>query len=352
MPAKYEMIYKDLCEKISEKFYKNGELLPTEKELANSYNVSRITIQKAMQILSSNGLIERVPGKGTFLKTSNSPLRTQQNKFISAIIPKSTPETITLVYSLQKYAASLGYNLTIHFIEKDGTDVVNTCEKAIKDGSSGIVILPADSEKDKEYFRNLQKKIPMVTVDKAINHVVANSVFSDNFTGTYELTEFLINNNHKKIAFFCFDENSSSLLQRTQGFLDALNDYGLPIENSIIKVDHMRNVSKKLSEFFNSPASSDVSALIFCTDEMSIEAYRWLTVNGKKIPNDISIAGFDDSAYSRNFFPELTTVHQDFGKIGEEAGKLLFDIIEKSSEKHTVIYIPTKLIVRKSVKSQ
>lgn len=352
MATRYEMVFNDICDKIARHVYKEGDMLPTEKEMAEHYQVSRITIQKALQILVIRGVIERIPGKGTFLKSAPEQLNVSRSGFLSLVIPNQDPEMLAVTHSVQDIASEKGYNLTIHFTDKAADNEPEILNKVVQDGTSGIILYPYASDGNACFYRDLQKKIPLVFIDKLVNGVVADAVMANNFQGIYDVTQMLIQNGHTKIAYASFGAPiATSLTERKQGYLTALADHQLPRVPTMMEtgIASPQDVSRAMEHLF--AIHPDITALVCASDELAFLCCEWLRETGKDVPRDVSVTGFDDSIFGHSIKPALTTVSQDFAAIGAQAVRRLLYIIDHPNAGKCVEYISSRVIMRDSVQT-
>lgn len=349
MDAKYKLIYNQVRDMITSEKYGPGDMLPAEMKMVEQCGVSRITIQKALKMLVDEGLIERISGKGTFVKQTSVVKKDQ--KTFALILPINNPEMTLLLDGAQKQAESNGYDIKIYFTDKRVEYEPEVIASAIKNGASGVIIYPYSSRRNVQYYRSAYRKIPLVFIDKRVNGVVVDTVMSNNFEGAYEAANYLIRCGHKHIAYMDYDSEDISLMDRKNGYLQALTDNGIEKnEKLIIHLKGKKEVEEAFGHFFADPASDDVTAFFFGTDETALNGIYYLNQLGKSVPSDISVCGFDNSYLGRSVIPALTTVAQDFSGIGANAAKLLFEKIEGGNDNCNVVYVPAKLVIRDSVK--
>lgn len=178
---------------------------------------------------------------------------------------------------------------------------------------------------------------------------------ADNFEGAYSLTKYLISLGHNKISFAVpsldsFEDHS----QRFLGYKKALQDHGIPYNTRhLIEYDYTNYSNNDIGTMLTSMLTDkniSPTAIFCCDDQEAYRIFNILTSLGYKIPEDISIAGFDDYEMSSHFNPPLTTVKQPLIEEGRLAGNILCDAIEKRVLlRHELFTLPTELIIRKSV---
>lgn len=195
--------------------------------------------------------------------------------------------------------------------------------------------------------------VVLVTQEASVGEEMLYTVVHDNIRATYDAVSFLIENNHKKIAFIGGPENDySSGQKRLTGFQLALKENEIVVPDSYIEhgdfsFDSGYNCMKRIyEENLVLP-----TAVMVCNDVMAIGAIRFLKSANVSVPDDISILGFDDSEIGKYFTPELSTVRISYFDEGVKAAKTLFKLMSK---KNTPIpktqFVPHKIIRRNSVR--
>lgn len=172
--------------------------------------------------------------------------------------------------------------------------------------------------------------------------------------GMREVTSYLIKGGHRRIAFFCDQEypGVTNSAQRLTGYKEALQRAGM----EFFQEDYCYLPPEKyirheiLRKFALKKAKSEYTAAVFVSDLLASEAINIFEGAGIKVPEDISVTGFDDNIYSRLCRPMLTTVRQSPAAKGQEAVRLLMMKIKGEDIGLDSLVLPTELIVRESVK--
>ena len=173
-------------------------------------------------------------------------------------------------------------------------------------------------------------------------------VFVDNAQGAYELTKYLIEKGHRDIGLITGPVNLISSKGRFEGVLKALKEAGLSLnQNHVVHANYDVESGRKGAQALFGKVSA-----IFAFNDMQaygvLEAAREI---GISIPNDVSLAGFDDIFYSNVLDIPLTTVSQPIGEMSKELCTLLLRAIDGKEDVHDEISIPGKLVKRDSVKT-
>jgi LacI family transcriptional regulator len=194
----------------------------------------------------------------------------------------------------------------------------------------------------------LTYKVPFVQIDPFERSEQIPFVAGDDFQGAFAMTEYLVGLNHRKIAFLMGPRNLRSSIDRLEGYRASLTDHGIPINEDWIEpceftFDGGYTAARLLFQRQQKPgvifAGNDTAAYgaLFAAQEM-----------GLVIPQDLSIAGFGDLAFSKHFWPGLTTVHQPVEEILEKAVRLLIQILKGTPPETMRNILPSRLVVRGS----
>jgi LacI family transcriptional regulator len=220
----------------------------------------------------------------------------------------------------------------------------------------GMILLGAQRE---DYFMLRDElKIPVVSIDTCYLPGDKNfvNVGLCDYEGAFEMTEYLIRCGHTRIGFLALMQNTENRdfiyvdSAREKGYLDAMAHHGLKVEKEwmtkleFYELDRLAQYGRIADNGF-----MGCTALFFASDTMAIEAMLAFANHGKKAPDDISIAGFDDSRLARRIKPRLTTVRQDFALKGKRSVEELINLIHNSEYSSNVL-LPVTLVKGESVK--
>ncbi|MFT5788199.1 MAG: LacI family transcriptional regulator [Shewanella sp.] len=241
----------------------------------------------------------------------------------------------------------LGYELLIHPCDSKSADICDELVKLVKHNRlSGLVLTPPLSE-DPVILAALDK------IDASYVRIIAGEKLEDNNglavlvddkSGAISITQHLIDLGHKQIAFLSGDEQHESTKERLAGFKQALNDNNIAIDSNFI-IDGQYSFesgvagAKKLLSQSKKP-----TAIVACNDEIAAGALFAARLEGIDIPADISIVGFEDSPFSRQTWPKLTTVHQPNQKIAHIATELLIAKRRAQASDQSRVFVPEPVI--------
>jgi len=201
-----------------------------------------------------------------------------------------------------------------------------------------------------------QKGIPVVLVGHPIAHLELHTVMTDGRAGMHDMTKYLIELGHKKIAMiYSAPIQDYITADRISGYRLALTEAGIKSnEEYLVKADWCHPVSSYEATLKLLDLKDPPTAIIYMNDTMAYRGYKALAERKVKIPRDISVAGFDDMIfpdYMEPLKPALTTVKVDLPLIGKTALNILSDLIEKPSEIAVRYTLPVELQVKGSTAS-
>lgn len=347
---KYLEIFEDLKEKIISEVYKHGQLLPTEKEIVEQYNVSRTTVQKALELLVKSNYINRHAGKGSFVNMPTNLYAFKQIRRIAIILPNKRDPMFLMMQGAQSYLKDHGFELIACFYEPEKDDFTSSITQL---NIEGVILCPLYPSFDTTQIQKdiLMCNMPLVTMDMQLNNnIQTNNVCANNYDGGYKAAQYLMENGHSDIAIICKDINfSTAVRDRVRGFTQALQDDHIKFNSSkCLTLKEIHNSFPIILDFLN---KIEMPTAIYCTnDAVAAKTYQVLSELKLSVPADVSIIGYDNIELSSMLYPPLTTIEQPYYDIGTQAAKTLINIL--SSDLSIVrIQLPVKLIVRDSVRN-
>jgi len=250
-----------------------------------------------------------------------------------------------VIESFRKRVGEFGYDLLL--VSKNIENKRKTYLERLKHrGVDGVIVISPQNF-DKEIKELLEYDIPSVFID--INSKDVTVVKSDNYYGSILAVDYLYSMGHRKIAHIAGAEETLAGSERLKGFLDAINKHQLEIPDSFI-VD---------GGYFNSKGGKEAmdklltledrpTAVYVAGDLMALGAMKSIREHELKIPEDISIVGFDDIELASLSTPELTTIRQNTDLIGTQAADLLIQQINAKRKISINVTVPVELIKRQS----
>lgn len=230
----------------------------------------------------------------------------------------------SILNAIKNEAEILGYDITFisHHLKKTQLTFYDHAKYRNVDG----VIIASVDFKDPEVVKLVESEIPTVTIDYDFNG--KSSVASDNIQGEKDIVEYLVKMGHKKIAFIKGDDTAVTQ-KRFASFYKTCEENGITVNENYIKQGryHIPKVSGAITrELLVLPDRPTV--IIYPDDYSLLGGITEIEKHGLKIPDDISIVGYDGIKLSRLLRPIITTYVQDSIEIGKQSTKKLIEIIE------------------------
>jgi LacI family transcriptional regulator len=212
----------------------------------------------------------------------------------------------------------------------------------------GMIIVPTTQQV--EYInRMVESNLPVVVMDRMLPEAKADIVLIDNFQGTHDATEYLIKLGHSSIGYIDRPFDLPHSVDRLMGYKKALEENGLDFqEDLIVRGGFNYGDGAKAMNFLLDRKPVPTAVLAF-NDITALGAMRRVQDSGLRVPEDVSVVGFDDIPQSAYTFPRLTTVHFPRKRMAEAACKLLFRRIKGiASEQKKEVILSLHLEVRES----
>ena len=247
--------------------------------------------------------------------------------------------------SIEYWARQKGYHVIV-----SATDTNESYLKLAKQRNlDGIIVIGMYPD---EFYKELKKTdIPIVLIDSYCNDFYYHSIRIDDAYGSYLATKYLLENGHSEIAFFVGQVKDNGVMKkRLLGYKQALEQFGVEYNEKYIfegQIDYDSGI-KLADKLVNSKLS--ITAIVCAADILAIGVMSELYKLGVKVPDDISIVGFDDLETSKYLTPALTTIHQQISLKGQKAVELLLEHIEKTNLPKQEEVLSLELIERDSVK--
>ncbi|MBR6874204.1 MAG: LacI family DNA-binding transcriptional regulator [Ruminococcus sp.] len=249
-----------------------------------------------------------------------------------------------LYNDLVKQFGQNGYFCLIDILSEDDEQSL-TMPKMITDGTvSALVSL---GQLSREYVVALKRNMPnMILLDYYIHGLDFDSVTSDGYGGGYALTSYLIEKGHKKIGFIGTVKATSSIFDRYMGYMKAMIDHDLKVRNEWTLDDRNNR------EFIRIAFPDRLPTAFVCNcDEAAFHTIKQLEEREIRVPEDISVVGYDNYLISEVCNPPITTVSVDSHRMADKAVKLLINRIEDPLRDASTVKITGSLIEKGSVKS-
>jgi DNA-binding LacI/PurR family transcriptional regulator len=330
---------------------------PTITDVAKAAGVSIATISR---VLNNRGDVadetrQRVQDTIERLGYSGGPAARQKArqavKTIALIIHAADNEywgevIHGIVDELNPATHQITLQLTNAQIERE-TDCIRVARQT---DSDGLLIVNPQMPEDK-LLKLLGKQTPYILIDYYPEQATTPCVRATNWQGTHQATDYLISLGHRRIGVISGRENDKVVIARKRGYHSALLEADIPADpNLIVAGDYTWSSGFNAINTLLSLPQRPTAVLVF-SDTMIVGAMEAARLAGLRIPEDLSIIGFDDVPTMRQLHPPVTVVRQPLYEMGRMAVQMLVTLIDGQSLVSPQLVLPTQLIKRDSCHS-
>jgi LacI family transcriptional regulator len=322
----------------------SGVSYSTVSRVLSGYEfVKESTYNRVMEVVQQLGYVVNLPARSLAGGRSNIIgllVPNLDNTYVGTIARGIDQELVRANYDLMLY--------TTHRHPGKESLYVNAIANGLTEGLLLVVPLVLTTYLDALREQNF----PYVLIDQTDVTDNSNGVDASNWQGAYDATRYLIELGHTRIAFITGAMAVRSAIDRLQGYKAALADYEISlIEDLIIEGDYQQRTSYENVKGLLQRVDPSPTAIFASNDLSAFGAMDAVREFGFRIPEDISVIGFDDILQASLVYPKLTTVRQPLEQMGQMAVRLLLEQIEDPSRPPRRITLPTELIIRDSCAS-
>jgi len=344
---KYRQLKEILKEQINKEKLKPGDQIPPEEKIAQRHGVSLGTVRQAMAELVNEGLIYKEQGKGTFIAEKKKKKTFSIGLLLTDI---GNPFFSQLARSIQEKAHILKYSVIYYNTNDQLLRETESIDMLIKKRVDGIILVPVLKSGEEKLIQKLRENdIPLVYLDRYLNEPASDYVIIDNLSGVRQVMEYLISLGHKKIGCISAQPFTQVLEQRVKAYKKIVRENNLATD-SLVQISDLSDdkggydAANKLLSTKNRP-----TAIFATNDIIAIGVYKAAKNKGIKIPQGLSLIGFDDIETSSHLEVPLTSISQPIDKMGQMAVEILLERSEKKdSENLQKIVLEPKLVIRES----
>ncbi len=252
---------------------------------------------------------------------------------------------LRFIHSLSKALQQYGKYALFHTLTWQNEEKAVLPDIFFHQRVDGIIVLGQVSVKYVKAVKNTA--IPVVFLDFYDELTSGSCIVCDSFYGSYEITNHLINNGHRSIAFVGNINSTSSIQDRYLGYVKSLIEHRIPLNDRFV-------ISDRTDDGIFIPIELPVvmpTAFVCNCDETACRLITILKENGFRVPEDISVTGFDNSVYSSISVPQITTVEVNTAQMSAMTVEALMARIEDPSHRTGMIQVKGKIVFKESVKS-
>jgi GntR family transcriptional regulator, arabinose operon transcriptional repressor len=355
----YLQLKKAIMDMINSGELKPGNPMKTEAELCAEFGISRYPVRQALAELVEEGFLNRTRGRGTFINAElPARLKIDKSKLLGLVLNHLTAGfNSQILYGFEKQARRRGFLTVACSSEGNDEEELNCIEKLIDANVSGMFIFPCDNSRLHTKLGKLKENrifLGLLDRDPVMSNI--DYVGSDNLGGAYSAVRHISIQGFRNVAFISDMKDVSSVNERIEGFLKAVEDFDLEV---ITRIDIKEDISKlyhfthrfyieKLREELIELKKHTPFGVFAINDGIAIYCMNIFKEEGLIIGKDVAVVGFDNINESEYPDINLTTVAQNGLLLGQSAADIAIDKLEGKTNQVYRSIIPTQLVVRNS----
>ena len=329
----------------------------TLEDIARLAGVSRSTVSRVVNNhpnVSDNvrkRVLKLIQSTGYHPNAAARTLASQRSRMIGLVLPRSVSSFFTDPYfprfsqGIAQACNQYDYTLAL-FLVSTKEDEEKIFPRVSRKGSLDGILVQSGQIGDQLINRLVNTNLPLVIIGRPFHSNDVTYIDVDNINASYHAVNHLIRLGYKRIGTIAGLVNSTVSLDRKEGYLKALIERGLNVDESLIVEGDFTEASGYIAMQKLLPAKPD--AIFAASDTMAIGAIRAAREAGLRIPTDIAFVGFDDLPIASQSDIRLTTVRQPIIQFGAKAVDTLIDLIENGIKPSRQIIMETELIIRDS----
>ncbi len=351
--TKYQVLINYILEQQACGILRPGDRLPSENELVEQFQVSRQTVRKALSVLEEEGIVKRVKGSGTYLRSVDTGSAEGRNHIAlvttyvdSYIFPK-------MIQGIESTLFEKGYSVQISFtnntLDREKSilqDIIN------RDDVAGVIVEGTKSGLPNPnlplYRQLIARKIPVLFINTYYPELDVPHVSLNDVATAEKAVNYLIAKGHRDIgAILKLDDGQGRL--RYLGYLSAMEAAGYPVTDSRmvwIDTDESKQLAYCTDKILNRVEAC--SALFCYNDQIAFQLVRMLTDRGIRVPEDVSVISIDDSDLALHSEVPITSLPHPKEKLGAKAAEVLLQMLA-GKKKDLTYEFDTRVVERESV---
>lgn len=283
-----------------------------------------------------------------------SALRKGKSNLVGVIIPRANSHFFSsIIEKTEDVLNKEGYNIIITQSNESYKKECSSIDTLLYTQVDGIIASMANETVELDYYEKIKSQgIPLILFDRGENDLNVDYVGIDDYQSSQIAIEHLVAQGCKRIAHIGGFSHTRIYKNRIRGYRDAIEKFGLPIEDELItesnlRIEDGRRIMEQLLELPNRP-----DAVYAASDYAALGALQVMQSQNIDVPNDIALVGFSNESFSSLVNPSISSIEQHSEKIGELAAKAFLKRIATPDEKVTLnkMILEAELIVRDSSK--
>ncbi|WP_032732868.1 arabinose utilization transcriptional regulator AraR [Bacillus subtilis] len=358
MLPKYAQVKEEISSWINQGKILPDQKIPTENELMQQFGVGRHTIRKAIGDLVSQGLLYSVQGGGTFVASRSAKSALHSNKTIGVLTTYISDYIFpSIIRGIESYLSEQGYSMLLTSTNNNPDNERRGLENLLSQHIDGLIVEPTKSALQTPnigYYLNLEKNgIPFAMINASYAELAAPSFTLDDVKGGMMAAEHLLSLGHTHMMGI-FKADDTQGVKRMNGFIQAHRERELfPSPDMIVTFTTEEKESKlleKVKATLEKNSKHMPTAILCYNDEIALKVIDMLREMDLKVPEDMSIVGYDDSHFAQISEVKLTSVKHPKSVLGKAAAKYVIDCLEHKKPKQEDVIFEPELIIRQSAR--
>lgn len=306
----------------------------------NSKPVSNEIRQKVQAVIEETGYVPNPVARSLVMKKS---------QLIGVVIPDVSNFFISeILGGIEEIGKMYGYDILLCNTYGDIDQEIRYLSLLKAKQVEGIVFMTWKlQDRLVDYLSSIE--LPIVLINRNTSNLDLPSVSIDNFSASYKMVKYLIESGHRKIALIRNNLDQDTFgLDQYKGYKKALDDFGIKFDEGLVKYGNYRlqESYEIVEDLIN---KNQLPTAIFATsDLMAIGAINCLLDKGYRVPEDVSVVGYNDVKLASIYRPNLTTIHQPIYDIGAVAIRMIIKKINREKIDNHIVILPHELIIRNS----
>lgn len=275
-------------------------------------------------------------------------LKVRETKTIGLLVTATNnPFFAEVMAGVEQYCQQHQYNLIIATTDGDAKRLQQNLQTLMHKQVDGLLLMCGDSRFQADI--ELTISLPLVVMDWWFTELNADKILENSALGGYLATKALIDAGHRKIGIITGNLKKSVAQNRLQGYKNALSEAKIALNPHWIVESHFDFEGGVLGIQSLLTQSSRPTAVFCCSDTIAVGAYQAIQQQGLRIPQDLSIMGYDDIELARYLSPPLSTICQPKAELGKLAVEALLQRIKNPNENYRTLVLEPTCILRGSI---
>ncbi|WGU95265.1 LacI family DNA-binding transcriptional regulator [Paenibacillus dendritiformis] len=331
--------------------------MATIYDIAKKANVSAMTVSR---VINNTGRVSektRVKVKQVMEEMRYIPnsvarcLVTQESMIVSLLITDITnPFFTTMARGAEDAAMRHGYRLMFGNSDESFSKEKDYVEMILSMRVDGVLFAPS-GDQSKEHLEWLQRQnVPFVLLDREVPGIDCDAVLGDSRDGAKRMVAEMIRYGHRRIALVNGAQDVSTARERQAGYIEALQEAGIEFDESLVmQTSYSREQDLSVAHWMELAPETRPTAIFAANNMLALSVLKSVRSLGLRVPEDLSIACFDDFGWVEEANPFFSVASQPAYEFGEQGMQLLLDRIKNREDKPRQIVLPCDILMRQSV---